>query len=336
LFLKEKEMLVAMRSYQALHKSGELKKRAEKANALLPKCTLCPRDCSADRTQGSSGACRSSDALKISSILPHFGEEPPFTGLKGAGAVFFSDCNLKCVYCQNYEISWEGLGNYFTPEKLAEAMIHLQEQGCHNIDLVSPTHVVPQWLKALDIAAGRGLSIPLIYNSGGYDSLPILKLLEGVVDIYMPDMKYWDEQTAKRLSGIFRYPQFNQAAVKEMFRQVGSLQIDENGIAQKGLMIRHLILPNHLQESFHILKFVRDQLSREVPISLMSQYHPCFNATRIELLNRPISKEEYETVLEWFEELGLTAGFQQDLSSVDCGLPSFRQRAGSPFIWQES
>lgn len=324
-----------MRPYQELHESGELKERAEKASALLRSCSLCPRNCRADRTKGPSGACRSSDSLKISSILPHFGEEPPFTGVKGAGAVFFSDCNLKCVYCQNHEISWEGWGKFHAPEELADAMLGLQKQGCHNIDLVSPTHVVPQLLKALDIAAGKGLSIPLVYNSGGYDSVPVLQLLEGVVDIYLPDMKYWDAETGEGFSGIADYPKRNQAAVKEMFRQTGPLKVNKKGIAQKGLMVRHLILPNRLPETFYILKFIRDQLSREVPVSLMCQYHPGFKARDTEILNRPISRDEYDTALEWFEELGLEHGYRQDLSSPGFGLPSFRRRAESPFQWEE-
>ena len=201
-----------------------------------------------DRVAGNSGVCGAGDSLVVSSVVPHFGEEPPLTGSRGAGAVFFSRCNLKCLYCQNHEISWEGRGRLLTPLELAEEMIRLQEAGCHNIDLVSPTHVVPPLLDAIDLAAGMGLVLPLVYNTGGYDSLEVLRLLDGVVDIYLPDMKYATGDAARRLSGVPDYPRFNQAAVKEMFRQVGPLRMDEEGIDRRGGLVRHLVLPVPLHE----------------------------------------------------------------------------------------
>ncbi len=324
-----------MPSYRHLYESGELKQRVEKAKELWKSCNLCPRNCGVDRSKGELGICRTGASLKISSVLPHFGEEPPLTGEKGAGAVFFSSCNLRCLHCQNYEISWETWGKDVQPEKLAGEMIRLQEAGCHNIDLVSPTHMVPQLLQTIELAADMGLRLPLVYNSGGYDSLHVLKLLDGVIDIYLPDMKYADEAVALRLSGVKQYPYYNRLAVKEMFRQVGPLQTDKKGVAKKGLLIRHLILPNGLSGSFSTLAFIRDELPRETPVSLMSQYHPSYKAKDDPQLQQALSRKEYDSVMDKFEELGLTEGYQQELSASHTGLPAFRDRADSPFVWED-
>lgn len=324
-----------MASYEILYASGELQRRVEQVRDLVRSCSLCPRNCRVDRLSGNLGACGVAASLKVSSVVPHFGEEPPLSGWKGAGAIFFSHCNLKCLYCQNYEISREGRGKPLSPMELAQEMIRLEKLGCHNIDLVSPTHMMHQILEAIHLAAGMGLTLPLVYNTGGYDSLDVLRFLEGVVDIYLPDMKYATAETARRLSGVSDYPCFNQAAVKEMFRQTGPLRTDEEGIARRGVLVRHLVLPGHNREAFSLLEFVRDELSSDTPVSLMSQYHPIPPLVRGEGMDRPLAPEEYEQVLDRFQELGLTEGYQQELSSRDYGIPSFREQPDAPFRWEE-
>jgi len=293
-------------AYLALYESGELKRRAEEAVARLAKCDICPRECGANRLESSKGAgCRTGRKAVVSSFHPHFGEEDPLVGIHGSGTIFFTWCNLHCQFCQNYEISQLGEGREVEPSELAAMMLYLQDLGCHNINLVSPTHVVPQILEALLIAVEKGLRLPLVYNTGGYDSLKTLKLLDGIVDIYMPDMKYSDPEIAWRYSKVKDYPAVNRAAVKEMHRQVGDLVLDERGIAVRGLLVRHLVLPNRLAGTEEIVRFLAEEISRNTYLNIMDQYRPCYKAHQIPELSRRITFEEYEEALEMARKVGL-------------------------------
>ena len=241
----------------------------------------------------------------VSSHGPHFGEEAPLVGRNGSGTIFFTFCNLRCVFCQNYTISQLGEGSTVDRETLARIMLSLQAGGCHNINFVSPTHVVPYILDALELAAGMGLHIPLVYNSGGYDSVETLELLDGIVDIYMPDMKYSDEKTAQQLSGIKDYPSINRAAIKEMHRQVGDLQVDGQGIARRGLLVRHLVLPNRLAGTDDVVRFLAREVSTHTYLNIMAQYHPCHNAFDIPKLSRPLLREEFKEAIDLAHRQGL-------------------------------
>lgn len=294
-----------MASYQQLNVSGELKRRAQKTLASLARCQICPHRCRINRLAGELGTCRTGRLASVSNYGPHFGEESPLVGQNGSGAIFFTSCSLHCVFCQNSEISQMGKGEPVYPDALAQMMLSLQNRGCHNINLVTPTHVVPQILEALVIAAGQGLSIPLVYNSGGYDSVETLQLLEGIVDIYMPDMKYSDEAIANRLSGASEYPAINLAAVKEMHRQVGDLELDDKGIASRGLLVRHLVLPFNQAGTKDIVRFLAEEISQNSYINIMAQYQPCYKATTNPLLNRPLRPEEFQEALKWTKEAGL-------------------------------
>jgi putative pyruvate formate lyase activating enzyme len=242
----------------------------------------------------------------VSSYGPHFGEEAPLVGGHGSGTIFFTNCNLRCQFCQNYSISQLGEGEKVNREELADMMLSLQAKGCHNINLVSPTHVVPQILEALEIAVESGLRLPLVYNSGGYDSVETLRILDGIVDIYMPDMKYDDEETAKELSGIESYPSTNKAAIKEMHRQVGDLKINEQGVAERGLLVRHLVLPNGLAGTKGIVNFLSREISPNTYVNIMAQYYPCYRAFQIESLVRRISPVELHEALSLAREAGLS------------------------------
>ena len=243
--------------------------------------------------------------MVISSYSPHFGEEAPLVGRHGSGTIFFAYCNLRCLFCQNYTISQLGEGSAVDREELARMMLALQAKGCHNINLVSPTHVMPYILDALELAVSMGLHLPLVYNSGGYDSMETLKLLDGVVDIYMPDMKYSDAKIAEQLSGIKDYPTVNRAAIKEMHRQVGDLQIDKQGIAQRGLLVRHLVLPNGLAGTKEIVSFLAKEVSTDTYLNIMAQYHPCHKAFDIPQLSRSVSNEEFCQAIELAHQQGL-------------------------------
>ena len=277
----------------------------ETAGAILRECRLCPRECRVDRLAGQKGKCQVTREVVVSSYGPHFGEETPLVGGHGSGTIFFGYCNLKCVFCQNYTISHLGEGTSVTSDELAGMMLSLQTQGCHNINLVSPTHVVPRILAALEIAAGKGLSIPLVYNTGGYDSSETLHLLDGIVDIYMPDMKYSDARTAEQLSGIKDYPRANQAAVKEMHRQVGDLQMDEWGVAQRGLLVRHLVLPNRLAGTGDVVRFLAQEVSHNTYLNIMAQYHPAYKALDWPRLSRRITDREFSEAVELAHRYGL-------------------------------
>jgi len=291
-------------AYLALLASGELKRRVEAAYERLTACDFCGRACGVDRYK-ERGACRTGTQALVSSYGPHMGEEDPLRGYRGSGTIFFAWCNLNCLYCQNYDISQLGHGRETEPAALAAMMLELQSLGCHNINLVSPTHVVAPILGALLVAAQAGLRLPLVWNTGGYDSLEALRLLDGVVDIYMPDMKYADAETGRRLSGIADYPTVNQAAVKEMHRQVGDLVLDERGIARRGLLVRHLVLPGGLAGTAEIARFLARQVSPDTYINIMDQYRPCYKARQHPPLDRPVTAAEVEAAMAEAREAGL-------------------------------
>jgi putative pyruvate formate lyase activating enzyme len=288
-----------MPSYIDLYKSGELAKRAADATRHLQDCDLCARYCHVDRTQTLKGAvCHTGEQAVVHSFGPHHGEENPLRGSRGSGTVFFSWCNLRCQYCQNWEISQKGLGREVSAEELANIMLQLQNQGCHNINFVSPSHVVAQIIAAVEIAAAKGLHLPLVYNTGGYDSPEALALLDGVIDIYMPDMKYSDSEIAHRYSHVRDYAEINRAAVKEMHRQVGDLVLDEHGIAVRGLLIRHLVLPHDLAGTDDTLRFIAEEISTNTYINIMDQYYPCYRAGDYPQLDRSITPAEYDAALQ--------------------------------------
>lgn len=288
----------------------DLRGRARELRSLVEECVVCPQECGARRLEGRYGVCRSTDEIMISSASPHYGEEPPLVGMDGSGTIFFTSCNLKCQYCQNYDISQLRIGHPVSVERLAERMLSLQELGCHNINLVTPTHFTPQIVEALVVAREGGLSIPLVYNCGGYESVRTLELLEDVVDIYMPDIKYSDDENARRFSGARDYWAIVRAAAKEMYRQVGDLQVDHRGIARRGMLIRHLVLPNDIAGSRAILRFIAQKLSVNAYVNIMDQYHPHYRAGCYPELKRPITSQEYRQVIDYALELGLQRGFE--------------------------
>jgi putative pyruvate formate lyase activating enzyme len=291
----------------------ELEKRIEVAYQLLESCRVCPRECGVNRLKNEkAGFCRSGLNPVISSVSPHHGEEPPLSGTKGSGTIFLTNCNLKCAYCQNYPISQLGNGAERTVGELACQMVWLQEQGCHNLNLVTPTHFMPQILKALAIARERGFELPIVYNTSGYESVEALRLLDGIVDIYLPDMRYSDNAVALKYSSAPRYPEINRAAIREMFRQVGNLVLDENGVARRGLIIRHLVLPGGLSGTEGIMKFLAEEISKDVYISLMSQYFPAYKANENRDINRRISEKEYDEAYDIKMKYGLQNGWVQD------------------------
>ena len=292
-------------AYLELYHCGELTTRIERAKGILGSCEICPRHCQVNRLSGEVGKCGTGAGAIVSSYGPHFGEEASLVGSHGSGTIFFTNCNLRCVFCQNYSISQLGEGREVTKEELAAMMLSLQKRGCHNINLVSPTHVVPQILEALELAIARGLSIPLVYNSGGYDYVETLKLLEGIVDIYMPDMKYSDDEIARQYSGIENYPSVNRAAVKEMHRQVGDLQIDEQGVATRGLLVRHLVLPHGLAGTQKTVRFLAEEISLNTYLNVMVQYRPCHKASQFPLLSRSITREEFLEAVDLAQQQGL-------------------------------
>jgi putative pyruvate formate lyase activating enzyme len=292
----------------------ELQNRIEAAYQLLESCRVCPRECGVNRLKDEkSGFCRSGLNPAISSVSPHHGEEPPLSGTKGSGTIFFTNCNLRCVYCQNYPISQLGNGAERTVGELACQMVWLQEQGCHNLNLVTPTHFMPQILKALGIAKERGFNLPIVYNTSGYESIEALQLLDGIVNIYLPDMRYADDAVALKYSSAPHYPEINRAAIKEMFKQVGNLVLDENGVAQRGLIIRHLVLPGGLSGTDGVMKFLAEEISKDVYISLMSQYFPAYRAQEFEEIDRRITPEEYDEAYEIMQKYGLENGWVQEI-----------------------
>jgi len=291
-------------AYLRLYASGELAQRRDKALQMLAACRLCPRECGVDRLSGETGFCRSGRQAQVSSYNPHFGEEQPLVGSGGSGTVFLTNCNLRCIFCQNYDISHLGHGREVSAQQLADMMLELQHIGCHNINFVTPTHFMPQILEALVIAADAGLNVPLVYNCGGYESLEALRVLDGIIDIYMPDAKYGDGQVAQRLSAAPDYPLRMQAAIREMHRQVGDLQIDDRGLAERGLLVRHLVLPAGLAGTADIMRFLAS-LSPETYVNVMAQYRPCYQAHQDEQIDRRITTEEYRQAVQAAYEAGL-------------------------------
>jgi putative pyruvate formate lyase activating enzyme len=292
--------------YLALHASGELRERAQAAMRLLDgRCLVCPRLCKVDRLADRAGLCRVGRHAVVASHFPHFGEEDCLRGSRGSGTIFFSGCNLRCVFCQNHDISWQLRGERATPERLAEMMLELQAIGCHNINWVTPEHVVPQVLEALPLAVEGGLRLPLVYNTSAYDSPDSLALMDGVVDVYMPDFKLWSSDLARRYLAKRDYPEVARHSLREMHRQVGELVLDERGMARRGLIVRHLVMPGLLAETEAILRFVAEELGPDTYVNLMAQYYPAGRTTEFPEIDRHIHRSEYERALELARELGL-------------------------------
>jgi len=302
--------------YLSLYETGELENREKKLNEILKSCQLCPRKCKVNKLKGEKGFCRAGKNITFSLAQPHFGEEPILTGENGSGTIFFTYCSLRCVYCQNYEISQLGQGKKITPRELAKIMINLQNKRVHNINLVSPTHFIPQIIQALILAIPQGFHLPLVYNTSGYERVEILKLLRGIIDIYLSDMRYSDDKMAEKYSGVLNYVHYNRLAIKEMFNQVGNPILSGQGIIQRGLIIRHLVLPNNIAGSKNTFRFLAKEISKDVYVSLMAQYFPCFKAKNYPLINRPITHSEYQNVLDSFHEERLRNGLKQDLNSA--------------------
>ncbi|NJO92717.1 MAG: 4Fe-4S cluster-binding domain-containing protein [Chloroflexia bacterium] len=291
-------------SYLEFCTNGGLDRRIKCFEKLYQSCTLCPHQCKIDRFKNSTGFCKSGEKARVASFSPHFGEEAPLVGRNGSGTIFFSACNLRCVYCQNFEISQLHEGAEIEDEQLAKIMLSLQNQGCHNINFVSPTHVILPILRALKTAIKLGLELPLVYNSGGYDSVESLKVLEGIFDIYMPDIKYYENKSGNELSEAENYPQISQLAIKEMYRQVGDLKLTSDGIAYRGLLVRHLVLPGYSEESKKIIDFIAS-VSKKTFFNIMPQYRPRYKAFECVKINKSLSMTEYNEVLEYAEKAGI-------------------------------
>ncbi|MCM8765960.1 MAG: radical SAM protein [Candidatus Omnitrophica bacterium] len=292
-------------------KQNKLKERVNLFKEILNSCVLCPRECKINRLEGEIGFCGAGIKPKIFSYQVHFGEEPPISGERGSGTIFFSHCSNRCIYCQNWRFSQLGEGKEVSISELAQIMLELQEKGCQNINLVTPTHYLPQILEALQRAIAEGLNLPLVYNTSGYERIEILKLLEGIIDIYLPDMRYGDDEVAFKYSQMKNYVQVNQRAIKEMYRQVGNLVL-ENGVAERGLIIRHLVLPNNLAGTEKVIKFIKEEISSYCYLSLMSQYYPFYKAKEVPLINRSITHKEYQRACAIIFDLGLENGWVQE------------------------
>jgi len=289
----------------------DLHHRSEAIHKLFEECRICPNECMAKRSEGETGECHSTDEVIISSVGPHYGEEPSLVGTHGSGTIFLTNCNLSCEFCQNYDISQLGIGEKVSIEDLARSMLKLQQRGCHNINFVSPTHFTAQIVDVFILAAEKGLEIPIVYNCGGYESVETLKLLEDIVDIYMPDIKYSVDENALKYSGIKNYWEIVTLALKEMHRQVGDLKISKRGIAQRGLLIRHLVLPNDAAGSKKVIDIVADEISINSYLNIMDQYRPTYNAFKYEKLNRRITPSEYKEIVDYAFSKGLSRGFKE-------------------------
>lgn len=302
-----------LKSYQ----EGKLREKAEKLYHALSSCAICPRNCRVNRLEDKLGFCKTGKLARVCSYFSHYGEEPAISGENGSGTIFFAHCNLKCAYCQNYEFSQMDKGKEASEEELASYMLALQKEGCHNINFVTPTHVIPQILKALVLAVEGGLNIPLVYNSSGYDSVEALRLLDGVFDIYLPDARYADSETSLKYSCAKDYPQVNQMALKEMHSQVGIAKLNSDEIIESGLIIRHLVLPNNLSATGQIMRFISREIGEDTYISLMSQYFPCYKAEDYPELSRRITPREYQEATEMMYACGLHNGWVQDERGLD-------------------
>jgi putative pyruvate formate lyase activating enzyme len=294
-------------AYLKLHRTGELRRRADTLWAILESCRLCPRECGAARLRGEKGFCRASRDVEVSAHHPHFGEERSLVGHGGSGTVFLTNCNLRCVFCINWEVSQGGQGWRRKVDDLADMMLDLQRRGCHNINVVTPTHYSAHVVRALDLAAGRGLRLPVVYNTCGWERLEILKVLDGVVDIYLPDFKYWDaKKAAKYSSGAETYPEVTREAILEMHRQVGVARPAADGLMYRGLMIRHLVMPNDVGGTSEILAWIAASLPKDTYVNIMSQYRPMYRASEFPEIARPVTREEYEKAVACARRLGLT------------------------------
>ncbi len=293
-------------AYIQTFENGKLHEKTKAARQLLSPCGLCPRKCRVDRLGGETGICKTAARAWLSSYNSHFGEESPLVGTHGSGTIFFTHCNLMCLFCQNFDISHQGQGQEVSAAQLAAIMLVLQQQGCHNINFVTPSHVVPQILAALEIAIPQGLNVPLVYNSGGYDRPATLKLLDGVFDIYMPDFKFWDREIAENACQASDYTDVACKALKEMHRQVGDLETNETGIAQRGLIIRHLVLPGGAAGTRKIMRFIAKEISAHSYVNIMAQYRPCGRAAEIKGLNTFLAPADYKNALQAATEEGIT------------------------------
>ncbi len=292
-------------SYIRTYRDGILKDRVHQLNEMLQQCMLCPHKCGTDRLSGQTGVCKTAEYALVSSFMPHFGEESPLVGINGSGTIFFTHCNLYCLFCQKYDISHEGSGHQVTDRGLADMMLSLQSLGCHNINFVTPSHVVPQIMAALLLAVEDGLDIPLVFNSGGYDLVDTLQLLDGIIDIYMPDMKFTDRDMSKASCNTEDYPEVMKKAVAEMHRQVGDLVIGSGGTATRGLLVRHLVMPSGLTDTREIMEFLAGKISPDTYVNIMPQYRPCGRSHEIPAINRPISAAEYNSARKIALECGL-------------------------------
>lgn len=321
-------------SYIKLLDSGEFSNRIVSSAKILESCRSCPRNCRVNRSKDFKGYCQSGKLPIVSSYTQHFGEEPVLSGTTGAGNIFFGNCNLKCLFCQNYEISQNSKQekqNEVSYERLADIMLELQGRNCHNIGLVSPTHFSVQILRSIFVAAGKGLKIPIIYNTNGYDSVEMLKLFNGVVDIYLPDFKYGNNLYGKTYSGAINYFDYTKKAIKEMYNQVGDELIYDGDVVVKGLIIRHLVLPNGLAESEKVFQFISEELSPKIHISLMSQYYPTNKSNKDILLDRPLRESEYEKAISLMDKYGLHNGWFQEMESSKNYRPEFKTDRQNPF-----
>ncbi len=320
--------------YIALFQSGELERRAEALEARLGGCDVCPRECGVNRLEGEQDFCHSAYLPVVSAVCAHYGEEPVISGSRGSGAIFFGNCNMRCVYCQNYQISqdWQRQqSKEMDFHNLAERMLYLQDElRCHNINFVSPSHFVPQLVRAVLEAVPMGLRLPLVYNTSGYDSIKSLRELDGIISIYLPDLRYASDKWARKFSQAPDYVGYARAAIREMYRQVGDLVLDDSGMAQRGLIVRHLVLPNGLAGSEDSLTWLVSEVSPTVTVSIMSQYFPAHRAWRIPSLSRTISPSEYSEVVKLVDRLGLENGWLQEMGASENYLPDFR-RQGEPF-----
>ncbi len=296
--------------YLGLYESGELDRRIESLQEILKSCTLCPRQCKVNRLNGELGYCRAGVDLRVSSVFPHHGEEPPLVGRYGSGTIFLAHCNLRCVFCQNYDISHHGDGECVKTDQMARHMVKLQEIGCHNINFVTPTHYAAQIMAALPRAIELGLRVPLVYNCGGYESLEVIELLDGVMDIYMPDVKFFSSEVAGRFCNASDYPENVRPVLREMYRQVGDLRINSGGIAERGLLIRHLVMPHGLAGTEQVMRFIAQELSPHSYVNVMAQYRPVYQAVEYPDLNRPITMEEFLGAIEIARRYGLHRGFE--------------------------
>jgi putative pyruvate formate lyase activating enzyme len=292
-------------SYLRLYREGKLRDRIDRAVEMMRDCSLCPRECHVDRLSGELGFCRTGEKARVASLHAHFGEESPLVGRSGSGTIFFMSCNLLCCFCQNYDISHDTGGGEVEPKGLADMMLSLQKRGCHNINFVTPSHVVPQILQGLLSAVERGLNIPLVYNTGGYDKVETLEILEGVFDIYMPDFKFWEARWSEKFCNAADYRKIATAAIREMHRQAGDLLIDESGIAEKGLLVRHLVMPNDVSNTKEVMTFLAEKISKDTYVNVMDQYHPCGEATLDPAINRRLTRKEYVEAIRLTREAGL-------------------------------